>query len=148
MSSDKRVMEYAGKAVNLIDVDGKSVASSNGKVMRISRGHAVALVFDVANANDDGTAGGLMNLEFDLYDEAGATIIWTGVIVDDIPIHVDLKGCVTFGGGVNAATSDGTTNADADVLQIFNQIRFRANVTVASNDTGTCLINVRALVQE
>lgn len=149
MSSDKRVMEYLGDgALGIKNVDGKSVAAVTGSIMRHNRGHAVLLVADIANGADDGTAGGVMDIEFDLYDEAGATIIWSGDIATAIPIHVDLKTAILFGGGVSAAAADGTINADANVLSIFNRIAFRVNVTVASNDTGTCVINLRALVQE
>lgn len=150
MAGDKRVMEYGGpEAFGLKDVNGKSVAATTGsKVIRLNRPHAVLVVIDIANQNDDGTAGGLMDLQFDLYDEAGANIIWSGDIATAIPIHVDLKAGVLFGGGVSAAASDGTIAADADVLAIFNKLVLRVDVTVASNDTGTCLINLRALVQE
>lgn len=150
MAGDKRVMEYGGpEAFGLEDVDGKSVAATTGsKIVRLNRPHAVLVIIDIANQNDDGTAGGLADLEFDLYDEAGANIIWSGVLATGIPIHVDLKTGVLFGGGVTAVAADGTIAADADVLAIFNKLALRVNVTVASNDTGTCLINLRALVQE
>lgn len=148
MSSDKRVLEYGSKALGLIAIDGKSVAATNGNIMRLNRPHAAVIYFDIANGADDGTAGGLMTIEFDVYDEARANIIFVGELVADIPIHVDLQAAVLFGGGVSAAASDGTIHADADLLSIFNNVRFRADVTVASNDTGTCVINAIAHVQE
>lgn len=149
MAGDKRVMEYLGDgALGIIDVDGKSVAAVTGSIMRFNRPHGILLVADIANGADDGTAGGLMDIEFDLYDEKGTTIIWSGDIATAIPIHVDLKTAVLFGGGVSAAAADGSIHNDAFVLSIFNNVAFRVNVTVASNDTGTCLINLRALAQE
>jgi len=149
LAGDKRVMEYGAKPLGLRAIDGKSVAIRTGEIMRLNRPHACVLYVDVANQNDDGTAGGLMTIEFDVFDEAGTNILWTGELVADIPIHVDLKAAVIFGGGVSAGASDGTLNAtDADILSIFNRVRFRADVTVASNDTGTCVINVVAHAQE
>ncbi len=148
MAGDKRVLEYGAKPLGLLAIDGKSVGVTNGSIMKLNRPHAVALYFDIANGADDGTAGGLMTIEFDVYNEARDTIIFVGELVADIPIHVDLQALILFGGGVTADTSDGTLNADAALLSVFNNVRFRADVTVASNDTGTCVINAIAHVQE
>ena len=117
--------------------------------MRLNRPHAVVLYFDIANGADDGTAGGLMTIDFDVFDEARANILFSGELVADIPIHVDAKMAIIFGGGVTAKASSGTLNVtNAAILSIFNNVRFRADVTVASNDTGTCVINAVAHVQE
>ena len=145
----KRVLEYSAKALNLVDFSGKAIASTgtDGKIMRLNNPHAVTLFYDVRNENDDGSAG-VMSLEFDVYDEAEANIIWAGTLSSAIPIFDDLKGACTFGGGVTAGDSDGTIHNDAFILQLFNRIRFRINVTTASDDTGTCLISLMAQVQE
>lgn len=147
MGSDKRVIEYKSPAIGILDVNGKSVAATNGSIMRLNRPHAVMFLIDVVCENDDGTVGA-MDLEFDLYDDSGSTIVWTGDIATAISLIADLQAAVLFGGGVTAAASDGTIHNDASVLAIFDQIRFRVNVTTANDDTGTCVINVRAKVQE
>ena len=148
MGMAKNVKEYGAQPLGLRDVDGKAVALTTGNIMRLNRPHAIKLLIDIANGADDGTAGGVMNIEFDYYNKDGTTILWTGIVASAIPIHVDLQAAIEFGGGVTPFVSDGTLNDDAKVLQIFTQIAFRVNVTVASNDTGTCLINVVAHVQE
>ena len=149
MAGDKRVLEYGARALGLRAIDGKAVAVTTGNIMRLNRPHAVVLYFDIANGADDGTAGGLMTIEFDVFDEAEANVLYVGELVADIPIHVDLQAAVLFGGGVSALASDGVLNAtDAGILSVFNKVRFRADVTVASNDTGTCVINAVAHVQE
>lgn len=147
MSSDKRVNELDGAALNILNVDAKTEDTTNGKIHRLNRPHAVMLLYDIVNANDDAAAGA-MALEFDLYDATGTTIVWSGSLATGIPTTADLKGAVLFGGGVLAAASDGTIHADAGVLGIFDQIRFRVNITTANDDTGTCVVNLRAKVQE
>ena len=144
---NKRTMQYDGTAVGILNVNLKSVAASSGNVMRLNQPHAVAFFWDIANENDDAAAGAF-SVEFDVYGEDGTTILWTGELATAISSISDDKGCVVFGGGVNADTSDGTLDPDASVLQIFNHIRFRINVTTANDDTGTSVLNCRIVAQE
>ena len=144
---NKRTMEYDGAALGLIDVDLQTEQANNGNIIRLNQPHAVAFFWDIANTDDDANVGAF-SIEFDVYAEDGATIIWTGALATAISSVTDDKGCVVFGGGVNADTSDGTLDPDASVLQIFNHIRFRINVTTANDDTGTSVLNCRIVAQE
>lgn len=153
MASDKRARFYGPDAFGAnwkVDIDAKTTGITNREtnILRWDRAHAATLFFELDNENDDAGAGDFA-VEFDLYDEDGSTIIFSGSLVTAVPSFPDNKLAFLFGGGVVAAQSDGTIDADAELLQIFNRIRFRVNVTVANTDTGTAVIRpLGALVQE